>query len=336
MVARPSIRPVVWTPPPMPERGRARIGTRPLPPLTVIEVPGTGPEDVLIDSDGWIITGLNDGRLLRIKPDGRRMDVIADTRGRPLGIELFPDGRLLVCDAKRGLLRVDPKDGKVESLVSRVGGERLLFCNNAAIASDGSVYFSDSSRRFGIDEYKADIVEHSRTGRLLHWFPDGRVDVLLDGLAFANGVALARDESFVIVAETGAYRLQRRWLTGPRAGTSEVFVDNLSGFPDNISTGSDGLIWIALVSPRNPVLDFLHARRPELRQLVWALPDSMQPAPIRTVWVLAVDEAGRIVHDLQGESERFHMVTGVRESGGRVYLGSLEERAIALFDLSKS
>jgi hypothetical protein len=56
---------------------------------------------------------------------------------------------------------------------------------------------------------------------------------MLTGLHFANGVALAADESFVAVAETGAYRLTRLWLSSPDPGRSDMLVDNLPGFPDN-------------------------------------------------------------------------------------------------------
>jgi sugar lactone lactonase YvrE len=206
----------------------------------------------------------------------------------------------------------------------------MLFCNNAAIARDGTIYFSDSSRRFGIDHWRAEVMEHSGTGRLFRLTPHGQVELLIDGLEFANGVALAADESFVCVAETGAYRVRRHWLQGPRAGTSDVLIENLGGFPDNISTGSDGLIWIALAGPRNKLLDFLHPRAPLLRKLAWALPDALQPQPVRVVWVLGVDANGQIVHDVFYPGHSYHMVTGVRELGGVLYLGSLVESAIAI------
>jgi sugar lactone lactonase YvrE len=181
---------------------------------------------------------VEDGRLLRIDPDGGRVEVVANTGGRPLGIELLGDGRLLVCDARRGLLTVDPEGGAVEVLVDRVAGEPLRFCNNAAVAADQTVYFSDSSRRFGIDHWRGDILEHSGTGRLLRRDPGGAVEVLLEGLQFANGVALGPGESSVTVAESGAYRLTRLWLAGERAGQRDVLVDNLPGFPDNLAAGS--------------------------------------------------------------------------------------------------
>jgi sugar lactone lactonase YvrE len=322
----------VWQPPVPPARGGP--GAVPLPPLTVIEINGTGPEDVVVDGEGHVLTGVEDGRILRVSPDGRFVERIADTGGRPLGLELLPDGGVLVCDAWRGLLRVDPKRGDVEALVEEVAGERMRFCNNAAVAPDGTVYFSDTSRRFGIDHWKADVLEHSGTGRLLRRGPGGEVDVLADGLQFANGVALAPDGSFVAVAETGSYRITRLWLTGERAGRTEVLADNLPGFPDNISTGPDGLIWVAVGSPRNAMLDRLHRMHPAFRKAVWALPERLQPAAIKALWVLGLDTDGRVVHDLRGPGDEFTMVTGVRVHEGKIYLGSLVERAIGVLDLA--
>jgi sugar lactone lactonase YvrE len=319
---------VAWSAPAIPERARRTDGGRPLPPLRILPVNGTGPEDVVVDAEGRIITGVDDGRILRISPDGRYVETVADTGGRPLGIELDPaGGGLIVCDARRGLLRVD--GGDVHTLVD--AGD-MLFCNNAAVATDGTIYFSDSSRRFGLEHWRADILEHSGTGRLFRRDPDGRVELLLDGLQFANGVALAADESFVAVAETGGYVVRRLWLTGDRAGQTDELIGNLPGFPDNIALGEDGLVWITLASPRNPVVDGL-AKLPILRRAVWAMPDRLQPAPAHTVWVMAVDADGRVVQDLQGTSERFHMVTGVRQRGDQVYLGSLVGQTIGVLTI---
>ncbi|RLK55120.1 SMP-30/gluconolactonase/LRE family protein [Actinokineospora cianjurensis] len=323
-MARPNIEPVVWRAP----RAGKPPRTPNLPPLTVRPVDGKGTEDVLVDTEGRVITGVEDGRILRIA-DGR-VDVIADTGGRPLGIEWFPDGRLLVCDADRGLLLVSA--GDVEVLVP--AGPNLRVCNNAAVAADGTIYFTNSTDRFDLEFWKADLLEHAGTGQLLRRDPDGTVHTLLRGLHFANGVALAPDGSSVVVAETGEYCLRRVWLTGDRQGHSDVLADNLPAFPDNTSTGSDGLLWIAMASPRDPVVDLLLRTPPVLRKLVWRVPERLHPREKRVVWVRAIDFAtGAVAHDFFGTTPGFHMVTGVREHGGRVHLGSLEGRAVASFDL---
>ncbi len=331
-VRKPRIEPKIWRPPKALPRARQRNGPVPVR-LDVFDLPGKGPEDVAIDASGDAIVGLVDGRILQISPDGRTIKSIADTAGRPLGIEIQPDGRLLVCDAQRGLLEVDRSTGRVRAVLDRIDSARMLFCNNADMDAAGTVYFTDSSTVFGLDHYRSELLAHTGTGRLMRRAADGAVDLLVDGLQFANGVALAPDESFVVVAETSTYRLTRLWLSGPCEGRRDVLVDNLPGFPDNISTGSDGLIWVALPSPRDRALDALLPAPPALRRIVWRLPQRIQPQERRTVWVQAYDTSGVLVHDLQTSHPWFHMVTGVREVNGTVWLGSLVCRGLGRIEL---
>jgi len=297
-------------------------------PLTVVPVPAHGAEDVLV-VDGLVYTGTEDGSIFRLRPDGSRIDRVGQTGGRPLGLELLPDGRLLVADADRGLLALDPYDGGIETLVTNVSGRRMRFCNNAAVAANGDIWFSDSSTVYGIAHWKKDFVEDTRTGRLLVRRVTGLVEVVLDGLAFANGVALAADESYVAVAETGARTVVRHWLTGPRAGARDLLAEDLPGYPDNISRGSDGLVWVSIASPTDRVVERLHRLPAKLRRQVSRIPDALQPQPKRTARVQAYDDVGRLVHDLHGDGSAYHMVTGVREHDGQVWLGSLAEPAVA-------
>ncbi|WP_148612965.1 SMP-30/gluconolactonase/LRE family protein [Nocardioides rubriscoriae] len=309
--------------------------------LDVHAVPAHGAEDVVVGlsgpDEGAVFTGTEDGSVFRVSHDGSRVDLVARTQGRPLGLEIDLDGRLLVCDARRGLLRVDTRSGAVEAVTGEIDGTAMKFCNNAAIASDGTVWFSDSSTKFGLDRWKDDFVQHTRTGRLCRLDPDGTVSVVIDGLAFANGVALSRAEDFVCVAETGGRTVVRRWLTGNRAGMRDLLCSDLPGYPDNIARGSDGLIWVTLASPRDPLVERLQTGPMALRKIATRLPERLQPQPARTVRVQAYDDEGRLVHDIDidptQQQTAYHMVTGVREHEGRVWMGSLHEAAVAVVDL---
>lgn len=303
----------------------------------VHQVPAMGAEDVVVglggSHEGAVFTGTEDGSIYRVSHDGARTDRVAHTGGRPLGIEVDPDGRLLVCDARRGVLRVDPDSGSVEQLTERVNGVKMMFCNNAAIATTGDVWFSDSSKHFGIEKWKDDFVQNTRSGRLLVMRPDGRIEVMLERLAFANGVALAQDESYVAVAETAARTVVRLWLTGPRAGQQDHLVTDLPGYPDNIARGSDGLIWVTIASPTDPVVERIQQAPMFVRRAVTRIPERLQPKPKQTVRAQAFDDAGTLVHDIDVQTPDYHMVTGVREYDGRVWFGSLHEPAIAVVDL---
>ncbi|KAA0020071.1 SMP-30/gluconolactonase/LRE family protein [Antrihabitans cavernicola] len=328
-IDRVGISPVGWQPPqPPPPTGV-------LAPNTALDAAerwrlptGNGPEDVAVDHEGRVLTGTVDGSIWRFGSKGRA-ELIANTRGRPLGIEILSDGRYLVCDAERGVLRVD-ETGRVELLTDTAAGIALYATNNSAVGKDGIVYFTDSSQRFTIADHRYDMLEHSGTGRLLRFDPKtGETDLLADGLQFANGVGLSLDESYLVVAETGAYQITRVDLTGPRAGRVSVWAANLPGIPDNLASQTkDGIFWVALYSPRMRSLDML-GPRPLLRTVVANVPERLQPNPQQRGWVLGIDGNATIVHSLQGSKGSYSPITGVREADGWLYLGSLTADDIA-------
>ncbi|MCX4878721.1 MULTISPECIES: SMP-30/gluconolactonase/LRE family protein [unclassified Streptomyces] len=304
-------------------------------PLRYVAIGGRGPEDVVADSRGRVLTGVEDGRILRIdglsEPATPRVEVLAETGGRPLGLELLPDGALLVCDAELGLLRVDLGEGVVRILADSVAGERLTFCSNAVALSDGSVCFTVSSRRYPLNQWIGDLVEHTGTGRLLRLAPGSEnPEVLLEGLQFANGLAPSADESFLVVAETGACRLTRYWLTGAKAGRSEPFAENLPGMPDNLWRAPGGPIWVSLAGPRVAPLDLLHRAAPAVRGAAARIAVRAPFRPTGTIGALAFDDQGGIVHHLARRRSGYRMVTSVCEAAGHLVLGSLWERGVAV------
>ena len=320
------IEPVAWRPAPAPRleaderlRGVERLLSGVAP----------GPEAVAIDPLGRPCTGTRDGRILCLEPRTGTHELRAVTGGRPFGLAFDRAGKLYVCDAAKGLLGVGP-GGAVEVLATGHAGVPFGFADDVDVAPDGTVYFTDASSKFGMHQYREDVLEHAGRGRLLAYHPGtGKTELLLSGLQFANGVAVAGDGSYVLVNETGAYRVTRYWLAGPRRGTAEPFVENLPGFPDNVTwSAARRVFWIALFSPRIPAVDLL-APYPSLRKVALRLPLALQPQPAPQALAVAVDERGRIVETLHdGSPGAFAPVTSVREHGGFLWLGSLERNEL--------
>ena len=196
----------------------------------------------------------------------------------------------------------------------------------------GSSTFTVSSRRYPLSQWIGDIVEHTGTGRLLRLAPGaGTPEVVLEGLQFANGLALSADESFLVVAETGARRLTRVHLTGAGAGTSEPFVEDLPGTPDNMWRDPvSGLMWVALAGPRIGALDRLHRASPAVRGAASRVAVRAPFRPLGFAGALAVDDEGHVVHTLITHRSRFRMVTSACVTGAHLLLGSLWERGIAV------
>lgn len=219
-----------------------------------------GPEDVAFDRDGFLYTGTEEGVVWRIDPRSGEAAEWARTGGRPLGLA-FAEDTLYVADAGQGLLRITSGPGgrMVERVVEEVAGEPLAFTDGIHVSRNGVVWFTSPSMRWRLSELRYEAMESQSTGRLLSYDPSsGRTRVELEGLMFANGVTMGPDEDYVLVAEGSGYRITRLWLDGARAGSHDVFCENLPGFPDNLSLDPQGLLWVGLVSVRSALLDRLH------------------------------------------------------------------------------
>ncbi len=288
-----------------------------------------GPEDIALDERGRIYASTHEGRIVRLQADGSTPENWIDTGGRPLGIDFDNNGNLIVADAFRGLLSIS-QTGSITELATVADGIPIRYADDVDVVADGKIYFSDASTKFGAKQwggtYEAsllDLIEHGGHGRLLVFDTmHGKAKTLLDNLNFANGVAVSHDQSYVLVNETGNYRVIRYWLTGPKKGQAEPFIEELPGFPDNISRGFDGRFWVALVSPRNALLDKL-SDKPFLRKVLQRMPAFIRPKAIAYGHVIAIDEHGKVVKDLQDSNGSYPINTSVTETENYLYFGSL-------------
>jgi sugar lactone lactonase YvrE len=299
---------------------------------------GVGPEAINIDAQGRVVTGFLDGRVVRFAADGTQPEVLTNTGGRPLGITFDVAGNVIVADAKKGLLRI--VNGTATVLTDTADGLAFGFTDDADRDSSGkNIFFSDASSKFHFGEHMADAMEHGASGRLLRYNLDTKkTDVLLKDLHFANGIAVGPEDAYVLVNETTEYKITRYWLKGEKAGTHDVFVDNLPGYPDNITFNGHDRFWVALFAPRDPLLDkLLPAGSEWLRKLVFRLPEFAHPKPKMHSFAVAFDLNGKLTANLQYTGAgAFAPITSVREAGGFLYFGSLSNTAIGRLPLTQT
>jgi sugar lactone lactonase YvrE len=326
------VEPRAWVPPAEPPAEGVYAPNRTLAAIERLACGGVGPEDVDVDTSGRVYGGLLDGRIVRLEPGGG-VEVLAATGGRPAGLRFDAAGNLLVCDAAKGLLSISPT-GEIATLATAAGGVGFGLCDDLDVAADGTVYFTDASWKFGIRDYLYDFLEHGPNGRLLAYAPaTGETRVRLEGLHFANGVAVSPDGAFVLVAESSKYRVVRYWLGGDRRGTVEPFAENLPGVPDGILASGRGTYWVAMASPRPRALD---AMLPYVfpREVAARLPLSLFPRPVESGYLVELDGEGRPLRTLQDDSDgAYAPITNAVERDGWLYLGSLAEDSIGRFKL---
>jgi sugar lactone lactonase YvrE len=305
------------------------------------------PEDVavdLADAARPLYTGVPDGRLLRVDWQvGRaaKITTIATPGGLPLGLKMTPDGHLLVADSGRLLSVATREHGyPLSVLTSACAGVPFHFLNDLDVAKDGTVYFSQTSdRRYSAAGYQAIYanLEAKPEGSLFAYEPSTkRTRRLMDGLHFANGVAVMDDQASVLVVETSHFLIRRYWLKGPQAGTNDVFADNLAGQPDGIMGDGKGRYWVAMNAKRSAIQDFA-APRPWLTNLFSLLPGPLllQIGVGESYGLLvAYNAQGQVVRSLHDETGRF--VGGIANAepyGNKLYLGTKWGQHLAIVDL---
>ncbi|CAM8972475.1 unnamed protein product [Rhodiola kirilowii] len=321
-----------------------------------------GPESLEFDNLGrGPYTGMADGRIVRWMGDDIGWETFATVSpdwseqacaqgvdsttykqwkvekqcGRPLGLRFNQEtGELYIADAYHGLLVVGPNGGLATPLVTHVDGESLLFANDLDIHKNGSIFFTDTSKRYNRVNHFFIMLEGEATGRLLRYdIPTKTTHIVLTGLAFPNGVQLSRDQQFLLFTETTNCRLMKYWLEGPRSGEVDV-VANLPGFPDNVRVNDKGQFWVAIDCCRTKAQEVL-TNNPWIRNIYFRLPVRMSylarlmGMKMYTV-ISLISEQGDILQVLEDkEGKVMKLVSEVREVNGRLWIGTVAHNHIA-------
>lgn len=284
------------------------------------------PEFITFDKEGVLYTGDSNGIIYKVGFDAegkpQKAQVFADTHGTPNGLKFDANGNLIVTDIKKGLLSINPS-GTVQVLADHVDGKPIYLANELDIAQDGSIYFSDTST-YGRVLFK-EMAEGKPHGRLLKYdLATKQTSVLLEGLYFANGIALSSDEDYVLIAESYRYQLTRYWLKGPKKGTSDIFTDNLAGFPDNISRDEQGHFWVGIFTTRLSFVDQMHGN-PWLAGLMAKVPQALlngASAPVKHGLVAEISPDGKVIESWHDPEGKLYGVTTAVNHNGYLYIGT--------------
>jgi gluconolactonase len=132
------------------------------------------------------------GQIVRISPTGVPR-VVCEYDGAPNGLQIGADGLVYVTDRQNGIMRFDPKVGKIDI---HCGADRLMpglqGLSDITIASNGDMYFTDQG-----DSHMLNPV-----GRVLRLSGSGQLDVLMEGVPGPNGIVLNPQETHLFVAIT--------------------------------------------------------------------------------------------------------------------------------------
>ena len=349
------------------------------------------PEHFAFSADGFIYFSVHDGRIMRTKPsaDGTSLGALetivytgnptlVDRQhpcgseesesicGRPLGMTFNTAGKLIVADCYFGLLEVDVINKTKRVLLDSVDGQSFYFTNSVVIGpKSGKMYLTDSSSRWRRRDFIYESLENEATGRVIEYNPHtDTARVLVDRIAFANGILVDDDETYLLVNELNRSQIIRIDLTlvsklsvpihwnDRRESDDEyihVVIDNLPGLPDNLSwegkgsKDSKGIIWTGCGTTRKQPFNIVHALStlPAVRNfLSWLLPKKVFLSLVPQVGVLLRIQLqqgksllnpkgyfmGTLIETLQDSTGVYKLLTGAYLYQDYLYVGSISDK----------
>ncbi|MCH2044434.1 MAG: SMP-30/gluconolactonase/LRE family protein [Saprospiraceae bacterium] len=326
-----SIHPKAWTAPSKPAfTGELALNER-LTNAAQIELLGYyGAEEFVVDSLGNIYCGVHKGKqrfasgaILKIKPDNSVEEFLV-TDNWVTGMQFDKNGDLIALMNDVGVIKIR-SDKTIDTLLTQTpNGEAIRMGTGLKIASNGTIYFANmsSTNRTSVKYINKLILEMKPTGGVYAYDPKcQKVSTISEGNYFGNGLAISENEDFILVSETSKYRILRYWISGEKKGQSDIFMDNLAGFPNNILRNKEGNFWLGFTTKRNDQLDKIHTKV-GMKKFVYGLPTFIQPKPEKFGMVIEINEKGEILQSLfDSKGTSVTEAGAVFEHNGYLYLG---------------
>jgi len=201
------------------------------------------PEGVMVLKDGTILTADARGQCARIERTGKTA-FFGDVGGVPNGICVDREGNCIIANIGNGEVQCLSQDGQHRVLATQADGKDIPTPNFPFVDSRDRLWVSNSTDRPDLD------------GAIRRPAPDGSVvliengtaRIVAEGIYFANGVAIDREEQYLYVAETTKRDILRFKIANNGAlHNREVYgPPDLGplGYPDGIAFDEAGNLWV--------------------------------------------------------------------------------------------
>jgi len=192
-------------------------------------------------------------RMLRYDDTDGSVSVFRSPSGFANGNTVDREGRLVTCEHLNRRVTRTEHDGRITVLADRYRGARLNSPNDVVVKSDGSIWFTDPD--YGIiADYEGARAEREQDGCHVYRIDphSGEVTRVADDFDHPNGLAFSRDESELLVADSGFtegrdrprhIRRLRLNADGRTLGASTVFAQCPAGFFDGFRIDEQDRVW---------------------------------------------------------------------------------------------
>jgi sugar lactone lactonase YvrE len=193
--------------------------------------------------EGILIAADARGGCTRIDRDGRTT-FFGSVGGLPNGICVDREGNCIIANIGNGQVQSLSPSGRHRILMTEAAGRPMTTPNFPFLDSRGRLWVSNSTSRENMEE----AIQAPAPDGCVILIEEAGARIVADGIAFANGIALDRDEEHLYVAETMKrdilrYRIGRDGSLSDREVYGPASLGRL-GFPDGIAFDEAGNLWV--------------------------------------------------------------------------------------------
>jgi len=229
-----------------------------------------------------------------------------------------------------------------EQMQAPQDGRPLAFCNDLDVSNDGQhIYFTEpfsyaNASMGGAGTYK-EAVSLGQNGLVWRYdFAGNSVSLVAQNFTFPDGIlvetSVGGQDASLLVAETVKFQIQRFFLTGERAGQSEIVQENLPAMPDGLDRDAQGNIWIGMIKQRSNTIDKIH-RNPWLKPLLLRLPYNLMPVSRESSYMALTPDASTplfySVHDGSTLTEISVVIPGYK----RLFIATVGHESRGLYSV---
>jgi gluconolactonase len=177
-----------------------------------------------------------------------QVSVYRSPANKPNGLTRDRQGRLLTCEHMGRRLTRTEHDGTLTVLADKFEGKRLSSPNDVVVASDDSIWFTDSI--WGIaSNYSGSVAPQELPTQVYRIDKTGKITVVIDDIDKPDGLAFSPDEKKLYVIEDGVhpqiFRVYDVVADGTKLANRKTFISIApgTGIADGFRVDVDGNLW---------------------------------------------------------------------------------------------
>jgi gluconolactonase len=204
-----------------------------------------------------LFSDIPNNRIMRFSEDDGHLSVYRQPSMNSNGNTIDREGRLLTCEHSGRRVTRTELDGSITIIADKYNGKKLNSPNDAVVASDGSIWFTDPV--YGIGGYYEGIKATAEQEKHNVYRVDpktGDIKVVVDDFVEPNGITLSPDEKKLYVIDTGFtdgpdnpshIRVFDLDLGAGKASNSKVFAEMPKpSITDGMRCDTEGNIWCSV------------------------------------------------------------------------------------------